>query len=395
MLSTCVGGPRRRKFASRLCTQAIFHRPDFRMTHSHLRTTLSAAIAITFAGALPAQAGSALYHLTPLTVPDATSVSVTDINDAGQIVGFYTDADFNRHAVLWDSTGWHDLAVPSGDGIARAINDAGQIVGTSDDFVVATQGLLWDAATPDTWTVLNEDPDVAVSPADINDDGVVAGGFGVPSRAFVWTAADGLVDYGIQDPDVEDQQARWTAINDAGKLVGFWNQHVSNIHATAGMVGTPAVIGLGGDSAVQRTSIAGMNGDGVAVGLGSFDESVLVPVVFADDGSFAAIDGATLDQNNGSAIAINDAGVIVGTAGIGTANGPVPGLKAWVHRDGATYDLFEVVDDTSGFSRFANAVAINDAGVIVGTGRDADDNVVSFVLTPIAADGIFADGFDP
>jgi uncharacterized membrane protein len=138
-----------------------------------------------------------------------------------------------------------------------------------------------------------------------------------------------------------------------------------------------------------------MNGDGVAVGLGSFDGAVLVPVVFADDGSFAAIDGATLDQGNGSAIAINDAGVIVGTAGIGTANGPVPGLKAWVHRDGATYDLFDVVDDTSGFARFANAVAINDAGAIVGTGRDADDNVISFMLTPISADGIFADGFDP
>ena len=60
----------------------------------------------------------------------------------------------------------------------------------------------------------------------------------------------------------------------------------------------------------------------------------------------------------------------------------------------ATYDLFDVVDDTSGFARFANAVAINDAGAIVGTGRDADDNVISFMLTPISADGIFADGFD-
>jgi hypothetical protein len=33
--------------------------------------------------------------------------------------------------------------------------------------------------------------------------------------------------------------------------------------------------------------------------------------------------------------------------------------------------------------------------VIVGTGRDADDNVQSFVLTPIAADPIFANGFEP
>ena len=194
---------------------------------------------------------------------------------------------------------------------------------------------------------------------------------------------------------MQDQQARWTAINDSGKLIGFWNVHVADIHATVGVVGTPAVLGLGGASDTQRTNAVGMNAAGVAVGLGSNDLETLVPVVFADDGSFAAIDGATLDQGNGAAIAINDDGIIVGTAGIGSANGPVPGLKAWVYRDGTAYDLFTVVDDTTGFARFANAVAINASGVIVGTGRDADDNVQSFVLTPVAADPIFANGFEP
>jgi uncharacterized membrane protein len=361
-----------------------------------LRPTLAALpLALTVAAA---QAGAPLYHLTPLTVPDATSVTVEDINDAGQIVGTYNDAGFVRHAVLWDAAGWHELALPPGDevnGIARAINNAGQIVGTSDDFVQPTFGLLWTTTAPGTYTVLNNDSGAPVSPADINNEGVVAGGFGVPSRAFVWTAADGLVDYGLQDPTVQDQQARWTAINDSGKLVGFWNVHVADIHATVGVVGTPAVVGLGGESDTQRTNVVGMNGAGVAVGLGSNDLQTLVPVVFADDGSFTEIAGASLDQGNGAAIAINDDGVIVGTAGIGSANGPVPGLKAWVYRDGAVYDLFTIVDDTTGFARFANAVAINASGVIVGTGRDADDNVQSFVLTPIAADPIFANGFEP
>ncbi len=357
----------------------------------------SALLPLAFAVAA-AHAGAPLYHLTPLTVPDASSVTVEDINDVGQIVGTYNDANFVRHAVLWDAAGWHELALPPGDevnGIARAINNAGQIVGTSDDFVQPTFGLLWTATTPGTYTVLNNDSGAPVSPADINDDGIVAGGWGVPSRAFVWTATDGLVDYGIQDPTVQDQQARWTAINDSGKLIGFWNVHVADIHATVGVVGTPAVLGMGGASDTQRTNAVGMNAAGVAVGLGSNDLQTLVPVVFADDGSFTAIDGATLDQDNGAAIAINDDGIIVGTAGIGSANGPVPGLKAWVYRDGTAYDLFTVVDDTTGFARFANAVAINASGVIVGTGRDADDNVQSFVLTPVAGDPIFANGFEP
>jgi len=344
-------------------------------------------------------AGTPLYHLSVLSVPDATAVTAKDINEAGQIVGTYSDQDFVRHAVLWDAQGWHELALPDGvevNGIATAINNSGQIVGTSDDFVVPTIGLLWNAATPDQFTVLDETATVGVSPNDINDDGVVVGGFGVPSRAFVWTSADGLVDYGIQDPNVEDQQARWSAINATGTLIGYWNQHVSNIHATIGEVGTPAVLGMGGLSDEFPTNAVGLNDAGVAVGLG-LSETVadLVPVVFSSDGTYTEIAGATLDQTDGSAIAINDAGVIVGTAGIGTANGPVPGLQAWVYRDGVAYDLYTVVDDTAGFARFANAVAINEAGVIVGTGRLADDSVASFVLTPIQPDAVFANGFDP
>lgn len=371
------------------------------MSSMTTRFSLAPALAIAFAGASTAHAGTPLYHLTLLSVPDATSVSVIDINDLGQAVGTYTDNGFVRHAVLWDANGdWHELTLPGDgtsevDGIARAINNQGQIVGTSDDFVNPTQGLLWNASTPGTFTVLNDDSGAGVNPNDINENGVVVGGFGVPSRAFVWTEATGLVDYGIQDPNVPDQQARWTAVTDSGKIIGFWNEHVSNIHATIGTVGTPAVLGLGGESDIQRTSAVGMSPSGVAVGLGSFDLSTLVPVVFADDGSFTAIEGATLDQENGAAIAMNDAGVIVGTAGIGTANGAVPGLKAWVYRDGTVHDLFEVVDDTNVFSRFANGVAINASGVIVGTGRDAGDNVISFMLTPIAGDGVFANGFDP
>jgi len=361
---------------------------------------LAAGLAAAFAAVtLNAHAGEPLYHLTVLSVPDATSVTVKDINDVGQIVGLYTDQDFVRHGVLWDSQGWHELARPPGvevNVIADAINNSGQIVGTSDDFVVPTLGLIWDAATPDQYTVLDPEAEVGVTPQDISDAGIVVGGLGVPSRAFVWTPEGGIVDYGVQDPNVEDQQARWTGITASGKLVGFWNQHVSNIHATVGQVGTPAVLSMSPSTEEVPTNAVGVNSAGVAVGLGlAVATPDLVPVIFATDGTFSEIEGATLDQNNGSATAINDSGIVVGTAGIGTANGPVPGLQAWVHRDGTTYDLFTVVDDNTAFTRFANAVAVNGAGVIVGTGRDADDNVVSFVLTPLQADAVFANGFDP
>lgn len=359
---------------------------------------LAAMLVLALASA-GAAAGEPLYHLTVLEVPDATAVTAKDINDTGQVVGTYSDLDFVRHAVLWDGEDWHELALPPGDevnGIAYAINNGGRIVGTSDDFVNPTVGLLWDAANPGSYTVIGGDTGVHVSPADINDAGIVVGGFGVPSRAFAWSIEGGFADYGLQDPTVEDQQTRWWAINASGRIVGRWQQHVSNIHATVGEVGAPVVLAMGAMTEEFPTTAVGLNTDGIAVGLGLAAETPdLVPVVFALDGSYTEIPGAALDQGNGSAIAISDAGVIVGVAGIGTANGPVPGLKAWVHRDGTTYDLYEVVDDTAIFASFSGAVSINAAGVIVGNGRIASGDMMGFMLTPIQGDGIFADGFEP
>jgi len=346
-----------------------------------------------------AHAGAPLYHLSVLSAPDASFIQAQDINDNGQIVGGYLDADFNGRAAVWDADGSvHPLGLPGqGDGYASAINNEGQIVGYFQDFVNPTVGLLWDAATPDDSVNLSTDPGVNVIPEDINDAGVVVGGFGLPaqSRAFVWTSATGLVDYGLEDPTMDSQQARWASINASGKLVGNWNQHSSNIHATVGQVGTAAVLSMGDMSEEFPTAAVAVNGSGVAVGVGLATAAPdLVPVIFADDGTFTEIAGATLDQGNGCAAAINDGGVIVGSAGIGTASGCAPGMKAWVVRDGTVYDLFDVVDDPGVFTSFQIARAINASGVIIGTGRTADDSIASFVLTPIAADAIFANGFD-
>lgn len=359
------------------------------------------ALALVLAGS--AVAAPPQYHLTVLSgPPDASSITATDINDAGQIVGHYQNADFVRVAVLWDENGVHPLDVPAGidvDGIASAINNAGQIVGTATDFSSGVAALLWNAADPGPYIVIRNVPGEATTPGDINDAGVVAGGkggfgTGEPTRAFVWTAAGGLVDYGLQDETMPDQQARWAGLNNSGKLVGHWNVRSSNIHAVVGQVGVPQVRSMSAMTEAFASIAVAVNDAGTAVGLAIGAEPALVPVVFAEDGTYTTIPGATLDQNNGAAIAINAAGVIVGTAGIGTANGVVPGQRAWVHVDGVSYDLYQHVDDTAGFTRFSNAVAINDHGVIVGTGRLADDSIASFRLTPIVVDAIFADGFE-
>ncbi|HEY0179834.1 MAG TPA: DUF3466 family protein, partial [Dokdonella sp.] len=82
------------------------------------------------------------YHLTPLVIPGMQGIYVNDINDAGEMVGYYIDENFGNHAFLWDATGPHDLAVPAASGggdmesAATAINNAGQIVGYAQDIGV-------------------------------------------------------------------------------------------------------------------------------------------------------------------------------------------------------------------------------------------------------------------
>ncbi|MEP7042366.1 MAG: hypothetical protein ABI843_04855 [Dokdonella sp.] len=367
-----------------------------RTTPPHLRL---AALTAAFATCGTAAAGTPLYHLSVVTAADASSVQAVAINDAGQMVGGYLDADFNGRAVFWDTDGSaHVLSLPGqGDGFAYAINNQGQAVGSFMDYVNPTVGLLWNTATPDQSTNLSSDPNVNVSPQGINNAGVVVGGFGLPaqSRAFVWTQATGLVDYGVEDSTVEFEQAHWSAVNASGKLVGGWNVHSSDIHATTGTVGTAVVLPMSDMTTNFPSSAVGVNASGVAVGVGLASEHPdLVPVIFAEDGTYSEIAGATLDQVSGCAAAINDSGVIVGSAGIGSASGCAPGMQAWVYRDGSVYNLFDVVDDPGIFTSFQIGRAINASGVILGAGRTADGSTASFVLTPIASDAVFADGFD-
>lgn len=376
------------------------------MTSTPRSLLLPPSVAIALASSALLHAGEPpQYRLERLEVPGATSVSVNDVNDHGEAVGSYQDADFLRHAVYWDANGTaHTLALTPGievEGIARAINNEGQIVGTATDFEFgAAAALLWTTAAPGTYTVIHRVAEQAANVADINDAGVAVGGLGgfgtgVPNHAFSWSAADGLVDYGVIDPGVGNQNTRWTAIDNGGRLIGYWSVGFSTIHATTGQIGTPAVQPMSAMTEAFPSIAAGINNEGTVVGLGlSTAQPTLVPVVFTGTGEFVELPGATLAQTNGAATAINNAGVIVGNAGIGSANGIVPGLQAFVHVDGSSHDLFTLADDTTGYTRFSSAVAINTSGVIAGTGRLADSSIGSFLLVPIAADAIFTDGFE-
>src|SRR6266849_2362906 len=72
-----------------------------------------------------------VYTFTTLDDPLAISEAVFGINDAGQVVGVYDDANRHGHGFLYSGGTFTTLDDPLGTGgtSARGINDAGQIVG--------------------------------------------------------------------------------------------------------------------------------------------------------------------------------------------------------------------------------------------------------------------------
>lgn len=346
--------------------------------------------------ALAAQAGEApRYHLMPITVPGAAGVYVNDVNEAGQAVGYYI-ADTGNEAFLFDGANVVTLPRPAGrdEAMATAINESGQIVGyasTITDDGAQTTALVWNAAAPQDYLVIGDDQANKLNPADINDAGVVVGLASLDGafRAFSWSQAGGLVDDGVP-PNGPDTQAYWSAINNAGTMVGGWNAIGALSHATTGRFGTVGILPIAAGVDDVASMAHNLGEDGTAVGEMDLDGSGhSVPVTFRD-GIASAIPGALLGLSTGAAFGINAAGTIVGRA----QDFATLSFKAFVYADGVAYDLLQQCDTDAGFPYLLKAAAINDRGVIVGVGRVGDFEVGSFVATPIETDAVFADGFD-
>jgi hypothetical protein len=260
------------------------------------------------------------------------------------------------------------------------------------------RGGLWDAADPTTYTLIEGDSTaIALTPSDINNNGAVVGlkgnlETGEAFHGFVWTKEDGVVDYGTTDTADPSINASWSAVNDAGQLVGVWNFQFSVGHASVGAIGTPEMLPMSAASDAVESGATAINASGTRVGyMDVAGDGNRVPVVFDADGNATAIEGATLGLAKGDALGINDAGVIVGRAD----DFSTLSFKAFVFVDGVAYDVLDVADNDGGFGYLLTASAVNASGAIVGTARVGDFDVGSYVLTPIADDAVFADGFDP
>jgi hypothetical protein len=354
---------------------------------------------------VPAPAGAAAqpqYRSSLLDIPGVDSVTVTGINDAGQIVGNYvnsyaTDAAFKPF--VWDAAGKHDLALPPGipGAAATSINNSGQIIGwtlNSDATIIYL--LQWNASAPDVVEIVNTTTTYLFQSAKISDSGVVVGGGYVLSdfsaHSMVWSADSGIVDYGTPVPANPAVGGTWNSINASGRLVGSWTDSLNVSHAAVGQLGTPSMQAFSAQTDAVASGIAAINSVGTMVGFVNVG-SVAMPAVFNADGTLNILAGAMLGQSSGRAIDINDAGDIVGYATATSATDPntfFVDIEGSVHNPIAASDF----DGSSGIQP-STPVAINNHGTIIGVGFIPPRIFYtrSFVLTRIT-DRIFSDGFE-
>jgi uncharacterized membrane protein len=138
----------------------------------------------------------------------------TDINDSGQVVGYYNDGvgGFVSQAVRWDGNTPTTLSSLANayDGRANAINNSGQAVGSSDG-----QAVRWDG---NTIVPLG----VGGVANDINDSGQIVGGGQFSflySQGTMYNLSSLLVN-GVLENGSSVTINDLVAINDLGQIIG-------------------------------------------------------------------------------------------------------------------------------------------------------------------------------
>jgi len=315
------------------------------------------ALALLLAGAVPAAAQYRVVEIGRGAVPAA-------INSSSQVAGALENGG-STHCFFWDGA-LHDLGtVGPGDCHATGLNDAGVLVGTRTDpaseswqaFVCDVfAGRCADVPPPRGWSTVG---------FGINARGQVVGGAWDPAgrkRPFLFDGRGTR----LLGEDGFEGVAR--AINDAGVIVG---------EAMTGPTGDTlpfrwekgVITSLGTAGGRNGEARAISNGDVIAGTSTRRDER---PIAFRHLGR-EALD-LLVDAPASHGMGVNAFGAVVGDFESGR------GRHALLADGRTAYDLNDLLPAGSGWVLEA-AVAINDAGAIVGYGTH-DGAPAAFLLTP-------------
>jgi probable HAF family extracellular repeat protein len=289
------------------------------------------------------------------TVTDLGSLGgnsyASDINNAGQVVGWYDSASsWSDHGFFWQNGKMTDIAsICAPMPFPPRINNAGQVVGNCN-----TTGILWKNKTttnlPLTYAY------------DINDAGTVVGMLDSP---VAWNQQDGINHLGTLGSFFGNAQG----INNQGSLVAVASANVYEPHTFLWKNSTPNDIGtLFYPSSLPPARIN--------------NKEQIVGTTIGQSGSRAilwqngnTLDLGTLGGRESFPTDINKVGKVVGFSETSSRSS-----HAFVWFNNKMRDLNNLLPPNSGWE-LTQALGINDKGQIVGYGTH-DGQIRAFLLTP-------------
>jgi len=333
---------------------------------------------IALALTLPATAAPRYSFSTLVGLGGDTTIA-NAINNSGRIAGWSRTPDgLERPAVWQDGVLFRPQEFQKFRGWANAINDQGVVAGASmlsDSTYAAT---IW---TEDKVTILDASIDPRSDALAINNSGQVAGMSFILHPTAPFHAA-GWVNGTTRDLNPEGKYAsRANAIDGTGRASGgvFGPRGVEAAYWQDGMeVLLPS---LGGD----YTQVMAANEAGTMVGYSSERAGSASSAVYWKDEQIHVL-GVLSQRQISQALGINDESQIVGTAHNGDFSAPLVGSVAVLWLDDKAIDLNDRLDPQAVAEGWVlhSAVDINNAGLIIGTARNTVTGAVSaYWLSPV------------
>jgi probable HAF family extracellular repeat protein len=291
------------------------------------------------------------------------------VSDSGQVVGNSQNAAGQSRAFVWTQAGGMvDLGtLPGGaSSIAAAVSESGQVVGTSWTATGQARAFSWSqgGGMVDLGTLPGGSSSQAVAVADTGQ--VVGTALNATSeqRAFSWTQAGGMVDLG----HLGGGSSAATALNENGQVVGYsWlaggEMRAFSWTQAGGMVDLGALPGDMTPELREKSIAVAVNDAGQVIGnSGTFESTQPVNThAFLWTQAGGMVDLGTLSglpYTWSRATGISASGQVVGASqGIGT---PVDHAFLWTQVGG----MIDLGTLPNGDSSLANA--INDNDLIVG-----------------------------
>jgi probable HAF family extracellular repeat protein len=322
-------------------------------------------------------AGGFLYvdgMFTTIDVPGAIDTTPSSINNAGQIVGNFSDSK-GQHGFLDVGGTFSTIDVPgASQALANGINNAGHIVGSFVDSTGPQDNLHGFLDVGGTFSTIDVPGAFRTFANGINDAGHIVGYFDDSKGRF-----HGFLDVGGTLSTIDVPGAPFTSafgINDAGQVAGHSQTSGGAWHAFRYTPGL-GLQDLGTADAYSYASA--INAKGQVVGR---TERATGTHAFRYTDGIGIEDLHTLPAAISDAAGINNAGAVVGYAY--TSGTP---SRAFVYTDAeGMIDLNTRIDPASGWVLNA-AWGINNSGEIVGQGTYGDQiDPRAFKLTPYVAD---------